>query len=112
MGDKVQAMWTTAHESGTYLASLLLFFEGSSDKAKSLLGRIVTSSTTDSNVSSSSILLVSNYFQYLALFGWLEVLVGRDIKSAIQNFDKAILVDKSPEAYLGKAKFYEQRFTR
>lgn len=45
----------------------------------------------------------------MSLRGWLEIFSGRDVKLALELFEKAIKQDSSIEALLGKAKVYENR---
>uniref|UniRef100_A0A915CUD6 Histone H2A/H2B/H3 domain-containing protein n=1 Tax=Ditylenchus dipsaci TaxID=166011 RepID=A0A915CUD6_9BILA len=86
---------TSNPETATYSAAILLALEGNYDKARPLIAKIATPSTTNSS--------------YLTLRGWLEVLSGRDMRAALEMFEKSILINKSAEAFLGKAKVFEKR---
>ncbi|KAI1729344.1 tetratricopeptide repeat protein 21 like protein [Ditylenchus destructor] len=74
----------TGADSGFYSAALLWMLNGSYDRSRPLVARIATPSTTTSS--------------YLTLRGWLEILSGRDVKTALDMFEKAILIDQQNAA--------------
>lgn len=45
----------------------------------------------------------------MSLRGWIEILNKRDIKLALELFEKSIKSDNFVDAFLGKAKVFENR---
>lgn len=92
---QIQQLWAAdIPEEGANSSASILMFEGAYEKAKGIVDRLSTTSTTVDS-----------------LKGWIYALRGKgDAKQALDLFDKAIEADQHSEAYLGKAKIFELRF--
>uniref|UniRef100_A0A914N707 Tetratricopeptide repeat protein n=1 Tax=Meloidogyne incognita TaxID=6306 RepID=A0A914N707_MELIC len=91
---QIQTLWSQQiPERGAFTATTLLLLDRQFERARPLLDKL-------SSQSNSS---------FLSLRGWLELLSGKVSQSTLENFDRAIALDKNVEAFLGKAHLFKIR---
>ncbi|KAI3422342.1 Tetratricopeptide repeat protein 21B [Globodera pallida] len=90
---QIHSLWTQSSDNGTYVAAYLLLLDAQFERARPLVEKLSPHSNS----------------MFLSLRGWLDVLSGSGTQTAEDLFDRAIALDKSLDAYLGKAKLLETK---